>query len=309
MIHGKTVRLFFVDGDAAGLVTAEIHNWTGHILLVPRDRTRDAFMRPEASKTGLYLLLGEENGIRKAYVGEADVIAERIRAHERDDDKDFYEQVCFVTSKDSNLTKAHVRYLESRVVSVSREVGRVTVVNKTEPASGYLSESDVADMEYFLSQLQILLSALGIDLLRPKPQRIVADLAKTSLVSEPYGKSLELVLRHESGADARALEVAGEIVVLKGSRGSDRANASNSYAALRTSLIQDGRLILVAGQYTEFADDVTFASPSAAAAVVNNRNSAGPREWRLENTGQTLKEWREQQVGAAYDALSRIEGT
>jgi hypothetical protein len=303
MSSGRTVRLFFVDGIPTGLITAEIHNWTGHILMSPRDRIQEAFARKEASKTGVYLLLGDEDGLRKAYVGEADVIAERIRAHARDDDKEFWEQVCFITSKDSNLTKAHVRYLESKIVAIGRNAGRISIVNKTEPAPGYLSESDVADMEYFLSQLQILLPALGVDLLRPKPRtEVVQKIAQDASPEEESTTAIELFLKHESGADARAIEVDGEIVVLKGSRGSDRVNSSNGYANLRTSLIQDGRLLLVPGQYTEFLDDVAFASPSAAAAVVNNRNSAGPREWRL-STGQMLKDWREQQVKAAYEAL------
>jgi hypothetical protein len=46
----------------------------------------------------------------------------------------------------------------------------------------------------------------------------------------------------------------------------------------------------------EFAENVTFASPSAAAAVINDRNTNGRTAWKLKRTGQTLKEWQDAQV-------------
>jgi hypothetical protein len=36
MSTGKSVRLFLADGTPGGLLTAEIMNWTGHIIAAPR---------------------------------------------------------------------------------------------------------------------------------------------------------------------------------------------------------------------------------------------------------------------------------
>lgn len=33
---GKSVRMFLADGTPGGLITAEIMNWTGHVIAAPR---------------------------------------------------------------------------------------------------------------------------------------------------------------------------------------------------------------------------------------------------------------------------------
>jgi Domain of unknown function (DUF4357) len=110
---------------------------------------------------------------------------------------------------------------------------------------------------------------------------------------------LELVLTSPKyGYTANAIETDGEITVLKGSRAAaNKENANNQYGPLRAQLIKDGRLKPIEGQpFLEFAEDVTFPSPSAAAAVINNRNSNGRQAWTLKTTGQTLREWQDAQI-------------
>ena len=114
-MNGKQVKLFLVDGTPGGLTTAEITNWTGSVLSARRSDLAELLRREEAERTGAYLLLGEDEdavGDIRCYVGEADVVATRLRAHVKD--KPFWNQVVLITSKDTNLTKSHVRYLESR---------------------------------------------------------------------------------------------------------------------------------------------------------------------------------------------------
>lgn len=293
---GRSIRLFLVDGTPTGLITAEIPNWTGHILVASRSRIAEALARPEAGKTGVYLLVGDDGTRPQVYVGEGDCISDRIRKHAKDPDKEFWERVCLVTSKDVNLTKGHIRFLESRLVEIIKEGGRAKVHNGNEPPSGSLPESDLSDMEFFLSQLQILLPTVGLDFLRPKPS--VSAVPVLLVESEDrLPTRLQLRLSHPgTGVEGRAFEQDGEIVVLQGSIGSTKQNAHNTYAALRESLISEGKLEVLPEGRTRFVDDVAFQSPSAAAAVLNNRNSAGPVEWSVESTGQTLKAWRERQL-------------
>ena len=66
-----------------------------------------------------------------AYIGEADVVADRLRHHHRQ--KDFWDRVVVITSKDTNLTKSHGRYLESRLISLAAQAARVTLENGTAP--------------------------------------------------------------------------------------------------------------------------------------------------------------------------------
>src|SRR5690349_2758961 len=122
MSSGRNVRIFLVDGTPTGLITAEIINWTGHLLFVPRSRLAEALKRPEVDRTGVYFLVGDDaaDPTRHAvYIGEGDSVADRIKLHAKDETKDFWERVCFVTSKDPNITKSHVRYLENRLIEIA----------------------------------------------------------------------------------------------------------------------------------------------------------------------------------------------
>lgn len=155
------------------LTTAEITNWTGHVLSGSRSNLADLVRREEAQRAGAYILLGEDEaavGNIRCYIGEADIVAERLRYHQRE--KDFWDRIVVITSKDANLTKAHGRYLESRLIELATRAGRVTLENGTAPAVPALPEADAADMDYFVSQLQIVLPVLGVNAIRvPLPKR------------------------------------------------------------------------------------------------------------------------------------------
>lgn len=49
--QGRSIRLFLVDGTPNGLLTAEIMNWTGHVLTGPRSRLSELVQRPEVGQT------------------------------------------------------------------------------------------------------------------------------------------------------------------------------------------------------------------------------------------------------------------
>jgi hypothetical protein len=290
MSSGRSIRLFLVDGTPTGLLTAEIPNWTGHILVAPRIRIQEALMRPEALKTGVYLLIGEEAGRSIVYVGEGDCIADRVKKHAKDEDKDFWERVCLITSKDVNLTKAHVRYLESRLVQIISENGRARLVNGNEPPAGSLPEADLSDMEFFLFQLQILLPTVGMDFLRTKSIISTPTLGVTALYAVPISaqRVLLTMVHKSSGVDGRAVDDDGEIVVLKGSTGTGSIFKVNQYAHLRQQLLNEGKLESLPGGGIRFLDDVPFRSPSAAAAVLNNRNSSGHANGKLKRPDNPL---------------------
>lgn len=283
-------------------MTAEIINWTGRALVTSRSRIGEALKREEASRTGVYFLVGddpEQPTKTKVYIGEGDVVADRIKTHVSDESKDFWTRACFITSKDTNFTKAHARYLENRLVHLTRVANRANLANNNEPSKKALPESDIADMEFFLEQIQLILPVVAFDFLLPKSNLATTTLATGTNDELGPGPRLELVLTApKDGYTANAIEMGGEIVVLKGSRArANEENANNQYGPLREQLIKDGRLKRVEGQpFLEFGEDVVFRSPSAAAAVIKNRNSNGRQAWTLKTTGQTLKEWQDAQI-------------
>ncbi len=104
-----------------------------------------------------------------AYIGEGDDISARLYEHSRPENqggKDFWNRVIILTNKDANLTKAHARYLESRLIAIANQAGRALLLNKQTPPSPPLPESHKSDMEYFIAQAKIVLPVLGVNLLR-----------------------------------------------------------------------------------------------------------------------------------------------
>lgn len=280
-MSGKQVKLFLVDGTPGGLTTAEITNWTGHVLAGPRSDLASLLARPETQRTGAYLLLGEDAdavGNLRCYIGETDEIAGRLAGHERS--KQFWDRVVVITSKDANLTKAHGRYLESRLIGLAHEAGRVTLENSTAPGAPPLPEADVSDMDYFVSQLQIVLPVLGVNAFRVRP---TSALVTPAVVSPTF----RLTLR--SGIDARAQQVDGEFTVLKGSTvaGSVRTSSGYSkstarsyaaYRALHDKLVADGSIEIIDGM-GRLTRDIVFSSPSTAGAIAAGRSCNGREEW------------------------------
>ena len=118
---GKTIRLYLVDGAATGPVIAEVINWTGQLMVVPRAQLSELAKREELQRTGVYILIGPDPHAAqdRVYIGEGDDVFARLKAHDKDESKDFWTRAVTVTSKDFNLTKAHGRHLESRLVELA----------------------------------------------------------------------------------------------------------------------------------------------------------------------------------------------
>lgn len=294
---GKQIRIFLVNGVPGGIRTAEIVNWTGSILVAPRGQLPEVANRREAMRTGVYCLIGPdpESPTRdKVYVGEGDSVFSRLVAHSKDESKDFWTTVVICVSKDENLTKSHVRYLESRLIALTQAAGRAALANGTSPNGNPLPEADVSDMEYFLEQVQLVFPVLGFAFLHPVPSPV-----EYRIVFE----------NSDVGIRARAIESDGEFVVLKGSTArKDGAPSWVNYKDLRDDLVKVGKLKPNSNpEFLEFAEDVPFKSPSAAAAVVAGAARNGRLKWRVEGTGQTYADWQEERLQKAADELPKVD--
>ncbi|WP_452181341.1 GIY-YIG nuclease family protein [Heyndrickxia sporothermodurans] len=298
---GRTIQLYLVDGTPNGLILATLKGWTGSVLIARNSTLSKLLQRPEASRTGVYILYGPDPNdelLPRAYVGEAEEIASRLPDSARK--RAFWELAAVVTTSDESLTKGHVRYLEARLIQRAREAGRVTLDNTQLPTAErrYLPEADLADMEYFLRNLEVVLPIVGMDLLKSRVTR-PSTTASPTPVSSPQSEGPVFIIEHKSGARARAVEIEGEFVVLAGSTAvKGAAYASNSYTALRAALIEKRVLTSApADAFYEFAQDTAFKSPSAAAAVVLDRSSNGRIEWRVDGSRQTYHEWQQAAPG------------
>lgn len=304
MVAGKSVRLFLADGTPGGLLTAEIMNWTGHIVSAPRSDLAALLKRPEVSRTGIYILLGDDPnslGGQLGYIGEGDDVGKRLYQHARPEaagGKDFWNLAVVLTSKDMNLTKAHARYLESRLIGLAIEAKRAPLTNSTAPPPIALPEADVSDMEYFISQAKIVLPILGVNILRTTVSHALhAPLEGSS--PTPASPVFRVVMNAE-GIVATAQEVDGEFTVREGSIARRNwVGTTHGYQQLREKLDGDGTLTPSADDKTMvFTRDSVFASPSAAAAVVFGRVSNGREAWKADGLGISFGDWQTQLLDA-----------
>ena len=274
-----TIKLFLPRGDAKSLRTAEISNWTGKAVAAPRTELEELLAREELEKAGVYILTGTDpvTNAPRAYIGEAEIIRERLKQHKT---KEFWISAIVFVSKDENLTKAHVRYLESRLLIEAAQVGRFTL-EQNQAGGSKLPESDREDMEVFLSRIRQLLPVLGSDILAP----IAQPTAKT--------QSGGVLFCRIKGAEAQGQRTPNGFVVFQGSTAvlQDRPSAQQRHpfaVSLRKQLVADGTL-KDEGGFLRFTKDSEFSSPSTAAAVIHGGGANGLTEWKNKD-GNTLKE-------------------
>ena len=295
--EGRALELYFIEGRPDGMLTAEVFNWTGHILMTPRTRISAALARKEARFTGVYILMGELEGEPRAYVGEGEDISERIRSH--DIKKDWWTTAILVTSSANNLNKAHVKYLESRLVEEARNANNFALDNGNTPPRPSLSESAVSNMEGFLVYLFMVLPALRIDLFIRK---IRPDVPINPTILVPKGGPRFKLESKKHNIAATAVLKDGEFIVEAGSfariKWEGRQSHNVGYAELHNKLRAAGILIEQNGRCV-FTQNYAFSSPSAAAAVVFGRAANGTTEWRLEGDGMDYKGWEAIQIAQA----------
>ncbi len=279
-----SLRIFVADGDPDGLRIVDKSNWIGKVLVFPRALLPQVKARPELTQTGVYLLLGPrpDGEGDMLYVGEGDPILPRLQDHQAK--KDFWTRaIGFTTTTAGQLNKAHVQFLESRLIALARAAKRLPLDNANQPAEPSLSEADRADMEVFLGHMLGMLPVLGVHAFEQAPK---APVAKASPVLTCKGK----------GVQATGYEASQGFVVRAGSQAvldtvpSMALHVRGMYD-LRLELIGNGVLGLQGGLY-QFTQDYSFSSPSTAAAVVLGRSANGRIEWKAAD-GRTLKELQE----------------
>lgn len=301
-ILGCSIRLFLVDGNPNGLITAEIINWSGRILTGSRLEITDLLQREELQQTGVYFLFGynpEGDGEPIIYIGESENVRTRLAQHIKDDKKDFWKKTCVVTSKDQNITKAHARYLEARLINIATEVGRTKLVNRTAQNPQKLPESDTSDMEYFIDQIRLVLPILGFDAFKATPKRNPLPQGSGATTNDQVQSPVFEILHDAKNIRAKGQEIEGEFVVFKDSSAVAEwiggASKTSGYAKLKKELKKTKKLTRENNSnISKFSEDVAFSSPSAAASIVLGRSANGRTEWKLEGSDKTYKNWQEE---------------
>lgn len=276
MARGYSIRLFLPDGEAEGLKMVEKTNWSGQGIVCPRSLYATKRNRTEFERTGVYLLVGEGDGIvPDLYIGEADEIRTRLNSHSKEAKFD-WQQVIFFVSKDNNLNKAHGRYLEWRLIDLANKANRSKLHNGNAGSQPSLSEADIAEAEGFLDEMRLCFPLLGLDLFETPP------LIKTTVA----GVLLSIKAK---GRTATGYEAGAEFVVKKGSQvSSTEVKSIDAGTIQRRKALRENGVLVDSGSHLEFSQDYAFTSPSQAAAVILGRTANGRIEW-CDEKSQTLK--------------------
>ena len=276
-----TIRIFLADGLPLGIRVVDKSNWTGRGTDFARADWARARLREDFRKPGVYILTGRtDDGVDRVYVGEADERRSRLHQHFIGPGaKDFWTRAVAFTSKDENLNKAHVRYLEARLVGLALAAKRAKLENAATPSMPALSEYDRADAESFLDEMLLVLPLIAIDAFTP-PNK--------AALTQP------LLYLKGRGITAEGRDTPEGFVVHEGSTAARSAvDSLHEYVrAQRSVLMQNGVLMEVGATY-RLTQDYTFNSPSTAAAVMLGRTSNGRIDWK-DATGTTLKAIQEQ---------------
>lgn len=278
MAKPYSIKIFLPGGDPDGLRTIEKSNWSGAGIMAPRALLADAKQRRELARTGVYVLLGpvEESGLPRIYVGEGDPIRPRLEEHASK--RDFWTHLIAFTSKDENLNKAHVQYLEARLVTLAAQAKRCLIENGNVPALPSLSEADAADAEGFLGEMLLCFPVLGVSVFTATSAAPKA--ARAFFINSKGVKASGSEMRDGFVVRAKSQAVAAEV-----------PSCHTYLRELRAALLANG-VLRAEGDHFVFTQDYAFASPSTAAGVVQGRSANGRVDWKTQ-AGVSLKDVQE----------------
>jgi len=279
----STIRIFLADGTPEGLRIIEKSNWSGRGFDFARADWTKVRTRPDFGKPAVYVLLGPaDDGGDLVYVGEADEVRSRVNMHHAG--LDFWTRAVVFASKDENLNKAGVKYLESGLIRLALAAKRASLKNANAPGAPFMSEADQADAEGFLEEMLPIFPLLGLDAFEVIAAKAAAEevprLHLQGAQSSGYGRDTADGFIVEAGSIARPTETKSLPPFVRG---------------IRAKLLTEGALAADAAGL-KLTEDRAFSSPSTAAMVLLGRPANGRTEWS-DSAGRTLKAIQEEAAG------------
>ncbi|MBT2728564.1 GIY-YIG nuclease family protein [Bacillus sp. ISL-75] len=277
---GKTIQIYMPDGSPTSIKITEITTRIVQLILIPRNKLNEIGQREEVKNVGVYFLFGKSDtdGKTSVYIGEAENCYERLKQHNRDTNKDFWNVAIVAISKTGSFTKAHVKYLESFCYQEALAIGRYKLENGNSPTQSSLPEPMIADLMDNFETIKTLLSALGF----PIFEKLVSEESKEIF----YCKGKDAIAQGEYTNEG--------FVVLKDSLCNlvESPTAGSWIENMRNDLVEKGVLVRQEN-VLKFTENYIFNSPSAAAGAVLARRANGWTEWKDIN-GITLDKLKRQ---------------
>ena len=178
---GRVLKLFFTNDDMKSLSTFELSNYTVQGTMFSRASLNEFKNRKESYKPGVYLIYNETAADDSLlYIGEGDPVLPRLLDHNIN--KDFWTSAIVFTSRDENLTKTQIQYLEAKLIETAIKCKRIKLENIQRATIPTLSESGLCEVELFLDIIFKMLQALRINFF--EPLNIEVSLDETDIIYE-----------------------------------------------------------------------------------------------------------------------------
>jgi predicted GIY-YIG superfamily endonuclease len=298
----RSIKIFLLDGDPDGVRTAEIDMSTIQAIAFRRSqlaRVKNEFK--EINRPGVYLLLGtnpDDPDSNIVYIGESDDVAKRLYFHNSNSNHrqrlEFWTDAIALVSKDENLTKSHVRYVEALLIKAASENNRWKLINDRQPPeTGRLPRPDEAAMNIFIEQSKTITGTLGWDLFKPVTGHHLTAQADSIQPTGPEILDSPEFSFSGRGFSAKAIVsgTTGNWIIKENSIAKLEAapKIPESAKKYRNQLLTDGILIENSGGLI-FSKDCSFKSSSIAASIVCGYAMRGPTAWRLPSN-RTYADW------------------
>ena len=285
MRRGRTISLFLLDGSVTGAIKYTLPNWTGVVYKIPRNALDICKnLNDDLKQSGVYFLFGKtkEKDEDIVYVGQAatrqngNSFLQRIREPHCKAIDDCWNEVIFITTKDKSWGQTEICYLEHRFAKLATAAKRYSIANRNTPNAGNITEEKESELEDFIDSSKIIMEILGHKVFAPRDKSIKDTLKK------------DIVYLRGRGAEAIGILTDKGIIVCKGSkiRESPVPSCPDWVEKLRTQNSEHIKEFVL-------TEDISFSSPSQAAAFCVYGTANGRTAWKTE-TGKTLKELEEE---------------
>ncbi|MFA6768190.1 MAG: GIY-YIG nuclease family protein [Parabacteroides sp.] len=265
---GKTVTTYLIDGDPKGTQYVFISNKICQMYVIPRSNLSYLNEQEKLQKPAFYILLGEDETTKpQAYIGETENFRERVKDHEYK--KSFWQKALIFVSKDADMTKADVQYLEYKAIEEAKKANTfVLKENKQIPKAPNLPEYQKDTMNEFFEDIKFLASFIGYN---------IFEMNKF--------KEEHLFYTRGRGCEAKGFYSPSGFTILKGSIIANSSAFSLKWKEKRDQLIN--QYTLKQGDLLVLDADKTFSSPSTAADFCIGSSNNGWLVWK-DKDGRTL---------------------
>ena len=273
---GRVLKLFFTNDDMKSLSTFELSNYTVQGTMFSRASLNEFKNRKESYKPGVYLIYNETAADDSLlYIGEGDPVLPRLLDHNIN--KDFWTSAIVFTSRDENLTKTQIQYLEAKLIETAIKCKRKKIKNIQRATIPTLSESGLCEVELFLDIIFKMLQALRINFF--EPLNIEVSLDETDIIYEMSVKD----------AVAKMVIKNGKYVLLKNSllAPKESSKAKPYVKKVRQEIMNNGLVSVHTDDLWIAIDNIEFTSASYAANAVAGYNLNGLITWKYQ--GKTLR--------------------